>query len=606
MAGRHDVVGPMILAAHRVGHLHWAQKMLNEHIAFLTPEDGLVLIESAIRVSDTCMLEILLPLVPKTYLKKEMSGWILSTAKQRNLYILRLLLLYHERNADLAMKWAVRYNKAHIVILLAAHVSEATRQEALVPAHKTHHIPTMEALICGGTDIDAHDGYLLIESIRQKDISLVRRLLDLGANPDIQNGLPLRVAMEIYDARMVEILLNSGAVDTFCDTIVTDVSTRQLIQRWRTANKTKRLVHAIRESSIRFVFQWEKVANTISRDPKKALKYTGILRHHFLGCRTLFNYVYPNEALEINTIPAKGMGHREFCAHLAYMSVKMDQVMPELGGVDLLGNDLCSLPKWKLVLIHGRIYTLNDLAQMLTNHGRGPLTCPYTRIQLPSRFINEHLALVRKYVMPNALCETNLISMVRETPMMTKFMEMRMALMYIFTKLSYVPSPDLILHASHETIEDILRNLYLVMSDSPRIFGFVTSLRRYQITSNCDIQKKREMLIQLLHDIVFMNDMHASTRGETVAMLLRHYNIDGSPRNDEEDTLAWILGLIPPVSFHDQVLTVVNNQSIPYREPEYIRLLGTSVPISAILNSSQTLHHDETDSSSSSFSTASS
>jgi hypothetical protein len=208
--------------------------------------------------------------------------------------------------------------------------------------------------------------------------------------------------------------------------------------------------------------------------------------------------------------------------------------------------------------------------------------------------------------MPNALCETNLISMVRETPMMTKFMEMRMALMYIFTKLSYVPSPDLILHASHETIEDILRNLYLVMSDSPRIFGFVTSLRRYQITSNCDIQKKREMLIQLLHDIVFMNDMHASTRGETVAMLLRHYNIDGSPRNDEEDTLAWILGLIPPVSFHDQVLTVVNNQSIPYREPEYIRLLGTSVPISAILNSSQTLHHDETDSSSSSFSTASS
>lgn len=531
------------------------------------------LFESAVRANNTFMTHDLVGYVSPRFKLQHDGRMLLLATKTNNKTLIGTLLDSDFCDAGPALSWAISNKRSALVSILAHHVDNATLQDALISAYQTDHMASLEALIELGTDVNARQGHLLVESIRKRNAMLVIRLLELGADPNIKNGAPLRLAMETNNARVAELLLNGGAMDTHCDSIQTDFSTRSIIERWRRRNRMLRLKYAIRDALSQDTFKWQPMARGRDNVPE--------LVGQWHKMHELIKYLAP-ELWADAPPPSSRIG---LCVALSKMSDAIRLPYEGLSGSDLMGNDLCSQPRWKIVHIYGRVYTVSELIHLLTNNSKGYLHCPYTRTRLATDFIRNRVALLQELVLPNSLLDSNLISLVRETPIFTKEMEMRRTLNNVLTGLSYVPSQELIIRASSATIDDMLINLYHLMSDSPALYRGVSLVRRNVIMNMDDILAKREAFINLLRDITATTDSNMGVRAETVSVLLRHYNVDGSARNDSQDTLAWILGLVEDTSSSDDDDDdQVSLNNITRREPEIIRLLGQTVRLSDIHN----------------------
>lgn len=445
---------------------------------------------------------------------KEKIPLLILACRREYATIVKLLVKYGASHQEEAVLECVeRSSSACLNRLAESGVNISFNNDApLLKAYYLHKRFIMERLLHYGANINAREGEILSHACRLGETSMVTFLLEKGADPNANESNPIRQAAQHHHTVLVELLLNNGADDSYLDDMVLDFYTNQVVLNWRKNNRLLRLRRAIRNANDNDIFKWQKFCRKSDRDNHSQLMQQAKL----FDCDDV-------------TVTSK----RQVCAYLAKKMEDLIQVDNTLEGYDLYGNALSELPKWKLYKIYGRVYNIFDLIRLARNNY---YNCPYTRMPLPVRDIEERRRWLEKTLTRNAYSDYNLLELVRDMPILSKEEELRTMLMNeVWTRLVYPPSMDVVIKASDETIEDMVRKLYLIANDI-LMYPTLSITRKWNIQRETGI-KKKELFVHTIVEIARTNDSYQSTRHQTLNILFQHYREDGTTREGMPDDL---------------------------------------------------------------------
>lgn len=432
--------------------------------------------------------------------------------------IAKVLLSHGARPDEEAILEAIANMRTSCIkALLEAHCDISFRNhEPIFRAYYAGARHIMTLLLQYGADIDAREGELLVDSSSRGNLDTVQFLIDKGADPNIRDGEAIRQAARNCHASVVEILLRGGCNENYLADLTLDYFTRQVVVMWKQQNRIPRLRRAIIESFDKDTFKWQGL------------------------CRKLGNDNLPLVQQQARLFQITNVTHqskRSLCKELAVVTEPQMQNEKNLEDVDLYGNPLCTLPKWKLYKMHGRIYNVFDLFRLIR---KGYTTCPYTRLPMPVQDIEKRRRWLDRVLTRTTCNDFNLIEQVQEMPILDRAAELKSILFNeVWSKLSYPPSIDIVLHATDPLINDMLRKLYIVANDIT-VYPMLTGMRKWRIYQESG-SVKRELFIMLLVDILALDDENLSIRTQTLNILFQHYDDEGNIRQDGDDLLSFMI-----------------------------------------------------------------
>lgn len=398
--------------------------------------------------------------------------------------------------------------------------------QALTQAYRSRYYIAVELLLNAGANIHTNGNMIPRDLVRHRQYTRMRDYLKY-MDININDGELLQLAFNVHDREMALLLLNNGLMDTFAETMHLNVYNRDILLKWRKANRLKRLVQATKSAICKDIFKWQEYART-----KDIISIEKLIQ-----CLVDVQK-YLNVSSDTTTY-SNGYGHRAICAQLAKLSEAIISTDSTLEGYDLCGNLLSQLPRYKIIMIGGRVYNILDLIHIIRKGPHdGQCVCPYTRKILPKPLVLDEYARLKSILTCNALIEPNLLESVRNTPMLNPLSEVKYQLVDIFAKLSYVPSIRVITDASNNTINSMMYNLYLVTREQPQHYPNITIMALNKVKSLSGLPKKT-FFVNLLADLVAIRDSHHGTRAELLSIVLRHYKEDGTTHYN--DTLSWML-----------------------------------------------------------------
>ena len=395
--------------------------------------------------------------------------------------------------------------------------------EALVSSYKLKLFHVMKMLIEAGADIHVKNNMIpkeLVRTRQNEQFKIFIKYMDINLN----DGELLQIAFHNHDATMVKLLLDSGLLDTYSDTMTINEYGMLLLNQWRKNNRITRLVRAIKMALCKDVFKWQKLARMKSNNTDKLLLNLYDLER-FINTKSIDDHVHYTK--------------RALCARLSKLSDLLLIKDGSLDGYDLCGNSLSSLPKYKLITLNGRTYNLIDLVNIIRRGSHdGKCICPYTRSILPKEVIIERYNHLKRILSINSLIEPNLLECVQNTHILTPMTELKYQLVDIFAKLSYVPSISVISDARDSTIDDMMYKLFIVTREHPQYYKNITQNTLDKLKSLTGISKKM-YFVNLIEQLLNYQDNMYSSRTELLSILLRHYKEDGTTHYN--DTLTWML-----------------------------------------------------------------
>ena len=449
--------------------------------------------------------------------------------------VTKTLLKYGAQDKDKAFLEAVCHNHTRCVstLITQGHVCVSIHEdEALFDAVKNRNKHMIKILLQNGANIDAREGELLITACTEManqeqsqsidtSMDMMEFLLANGADPNMKESQALRICVSKRYYRAVELLLDHGADDSVTDNLYQDHVMRNLISKWRKENRYKRLKRAIRSSFDRDVWKWQSMCR-----PEVGNSSNLTLLRQQAKCMGI------NENLS-------NLSKMQMCAALAKKTEPLIQTDPTMEGVDLYGDELASIPKWKLYEVHGRVYNIFDLIRMVK---KGYTNCPYTRLPIPVNDIRDRCKFLERTLTRNYLNDFNLVEQVRQTPLITREIELKTLLLNnLWCRMEYPPSIDILFKSPESTINDMVSKLYMAANDHI-MYPMLSTYRRWEILHASTLARKREMFIELLIDIAKVQDQETSVRLNTLQILFQHYREDGSNRLGEDgDLLTFML-----------------------------------------------------------------
>lgn len=399
----------------------------------------------------------------------------------------------------------------------------ALLSEALVHVHKIKMGHVMKMLLQAGADIHVKNNMIPKELVRTRQTEQFKSLLEY-MDINYNDGELLQIAFHNHDATMVKLLLDSGLLDTYAETMTVNEYGILLLNNWRKKNRITRLVRATKMALCKDVFKWQEHARMKSNETGKLLLYLWDLEK-FSNVNPIADY---NQWTK-----------RALCAQLSRVSDLLLVKDLELEGYDLCGNPLASLPKYKLFTLNGYTYNIIDLINIIRRGCHdGQCICPFTRSTLPKLSIIDRYNHLKRILTINALIEPNLLECVQNTHILTPLTELKYQLVDIFAKLSYVPNICIISDARDHTIDDMLQKLFIVTRDQPEHYKNITQNSIDKLRRLTGITKK-VYFVNLIEQLLKYQDNMYSSRTELLSILLRHYKEDGTTHYN--DTLSWML-----------------------------------------------------------------
>lgn len=428
--------------------------------------------------------------------------------------IAKILCKFGAQDREKALIVSVSSGNASCINVLAEAKTDMRyeQSEAVFIAFNRGATHMMSLLFNYGISPDARDGEMIIESAGKGGINMIKFLISKGADPNIREGEAIRQAIINHHSSALELLLNNGADEVYVDEDQLDYYTRQTFTTWKRKNRFLRLKRAVKSSFNRDTWKWQHMARAHSEE-----NFT-----HILQQAKLFN---------ISDILTKSK--RQLCIDLALKTEPIEARNKMIEGTDLYGTLFADLPAWKLYIIGDVTFNIFDLVRLVK---RNFSICPYTRLPLPTREIEERRKFLECVLTRTAYNDTNLVEQVSEMPLITKEMELKSILLnQVFDRISYHPSPNFILNANDILLADMIRKLFLITSDV-LMYPMLTFSKKLQLQNAVGIFKK-ESFIKTLAEITSIQDEYRQTRIQMLNILFQHYHDDGTTRQGSPDDL---------------------------------------------------------------------
>jgi ankyrin repeat protein len=431
-----------------------------------------------------------------------------------NGHLLRLFLgtvtRHHHDVLDDLLSFAVRERCSHAVIVLKEYFAAGsrevfTRHLALAVKERATHL--LRNLLEAGGDANADGAAALCLACRLGDLGSARELITFGADPTSQNDEPLKHALRAGHMSLVMFLLNNGADH---DVVVRhSISAPDLpasfVRAVLAGTRIERLRIAIRNSSRRLDFRWQVLA------------LPGRLT--LTGWRQLLH-----QAQQFGLEPEGlwSLGKRGICKRLAEECYPHDveDERPSPDELDLVGNRICDLPVWQRFRSSssGVLYNVFDLFHLLDI---GKDKDPFHFQPLPLADIKRRREFLQRTLLPSRFRQENLLDQVAECPLPSATTVLRQALIsFVWDKIPYPPSTDIIVDASDEDIDRMVRKLCMV-TNGCRPYNMIDDVGIGKVQRLTGVAKKTA-LVDLLRKIVAQDDEWAATRAELVGILMRH------------------------------------------------------------------------------------
>lgn len=145
-------------------------------------------------------------------------GLILSNAIcNANIEMINLFLCYGAFVTDLHISIAITERNNNIIkfLLEMSDMMPAQPDKLFIYAIETRDEQLFNMLIKRGAALDTSDD-VFIKAVEHGSVSIVRKLLSYGANPNAHDGQALMKAIDTCNAKMVEVLLENGADVDVC------------------------------------------------------------------------------------------------------------------------------------------------------------------------------------------------------------------------------------------------------------------------------------------------------------------------------------------------------------------------------------------------------
>ena len=411
---------------------------------------------------------------------------------------------------DELLALAIRERCSHAVIVLKEHFVEdlAERRDVfshhLVPAVKERATHLLRNLLEAGGDANADGGAALSLACRLGDLGSARELITFGADPTLQDDEPLKLALRAGHTSLVMFLLNNGADH---DVVIRhSVSVPDLpasfVKAVLARTRMERLRIAIRNSSRHLDFRWQVLA--------------------LPGKLTLTGWRQLLHQAEHFGLEGGNLGKRTICKLLAEKcyphELEDDKPLPD--DLDLVGNRIRDLPPWQRFRSpsSGVVYNVFDLFHLLDI---GKDKDPFHFQPLPLADIKRRREFLRRTLLPSRFRQENLLDQVAESPLPSPITVLRQALIsFVWDKIPYPPSTDIIVEATDEDIDRMVRKLCMVTSGC-RPYSMIDDVGLARVQRLTGIGKKTAM-VELLRKIVEEEDEWSATRAELVGILMRH------------------------------------------------------------------------------------
>ena len=395
----------------------------------------------------------------------------------------------------------------------------------LLEACSNRHLEIIASLLKAGSYINCRDGQPLIESATNGHNDVIQTLIDHGADISINDNAALKAAVTNGNTLSIIILLNHGADANVLDSYDIDETLMTIIKAFTKRSVFVRLKRAIHESLCRKDFKWQTLCSCRNPD-------LDTLRQQ----ADLFDISYE-----------KNDSKFALCAKLASKHEKLVVEKPTYENhlTDFTGTPINDLPFWKIIAIEGIPFNCFDLFKMLKN---GYTTNPYTRNPLPINVIREREKFLHEVLTTYRFKDINLLETVKQNPILTDSMLLRNILeKEVWDNLEYTPSLSIIMDATDETIDEMMRKLVIICKH-PSLFEIISpgldiySMLTTSAIANIYLLKeldKKKAFVKLLSSMVNVDDEHRGTRRIPISIMLKTF---ANPNENGEDDFSFMLG----------------------------------------------------------------
>lgn len=382
---------------------------------------------------------------------------------------------------NIALLRAIEHARTDIVKSLAEYGVDlfANDNNALVLAAELDELDIVEYLVEAGADVNAQNSAPIGFAIQKGYDEVVEYLLSKGAivNDNVfyyaveKNNLPLverflkilKPSTE-FISQVIESLneyleakfsaWNSEQTDPSIDPFeyITDFRKMiALLQKYNRQYRLQRLQSEIFSSLEKRQFKWQKVCST-------------------MGEKDISELVETASALGL---PHSALSKRQLCASIADHMYKSDETCKD---TNLLGEDLTSLPQWRIFKIDGVCFDILDLSQILAS---GETRNPFTRQELPVQDIKDRLATLQGMSIKSLESET-LLTRVAESQIYSPAQHLKSLVVKLFQSFPYMLDTKIILDATDDQVDVMISKLFetdanLILRVSNRIVDAMKS-----------------------------------------------------------------------------------------------------------------------------------
>jgi hypothetical protein len=174
------------------------------------------------------------------------------------------------------------------------------------------------------------------------------------------------------------------------------------------------------------------------------------------------------------------------------------------------------------------VFNVFDLFRLLD---AGKTVDPYRFQALPVETLTERRRLLRQTLLPARFNMMDILHDVAASPLPSPRSALRAVLLSdVWDKVPYPPSVDLLLSADDSKMDEMARNLSMLVAGSPPYVGMnLTDLWAVPALTG---GAKKAAFARALVAILAVKDEWSSTRAETVGILLRHCGLPGGHGED--------------------------------------------------------------------------
>jgi hypothetical protein len=237
----------------------------------------------------------------------------------------------------------------------------------------------------------------------------------------------------------------------------------KILKRLRTGKILPNLRQQIKDSYLKKEFNWQLICSKLNKEGKNDLLDLAL-------------------GLEINNVSRKKMSKmskmskRELCK---IISSEMYDIVESCEDSNLLGDDLNSLPKWRIFKIKGKCYDIIDLKNILKS---GETRNPFTREQLPVVEINKRIFVLEKMLIKGSIEREDLFTSVRDNPIFSQKEYLNQQVVKLFGMFPYMLEPSLIVKANDSEIDFMANKLFTSGSND------ILEVRRNEIKTIKDLK----------------------------------------------------------------------------------------------------------------------